>query len=364
MGLIDSIKNSKLVQTFTPKDIEGTFDDGTGKFYIHYNGLPIGTADITADVNEGVERSATVRITAGLLTKDVSIIQEGKVKPEPNIRWVYGINPAPKEAWKQLFPEFYTTYYLPWDPSYNWFDCNKNNPSNSADNPIEDGNLCWAAATSNLIHWWILNNKKYIDMYGDKYKGPDYTYPLDKQQESDIFQLFISTFENEAGKTDEGVNWFIHGKKIITPSMRNPDETAGFFKDVFPEGVLLGANHGGLSKEVFNQVIKEALDNKRSIGIVIGNVQSSHAVVIWGVEFDEEGYISYMYMADNNDRDWYEEYGVGCIRLEIVYVDLPEGGTMTHYKTGFIGSDVTSPVSRLVTLDLGEKYWKQYFGIE
>ena len=26
-------KNSKLVQTFTPKDIEGTFDDGTSKFY-------------------------------------------------------------------------------------------------------------------------------------------------------------------------------------------------------------------------------------------------------------------------------------------------------------------------------------------
>lgn len=47
-------KNSKLSQAFTPKDIEGTFDDGTGKFYIHYNGLPIGTADITADVNEGI----------------------------------------------------------------------------------------------------------------------------------------------------------------------------------------------------------------------------------------------------------------------------------------------------------------------
>ena len=134
-----------------------------------------------------------------------------------------------------------------------------------------------------------------------------------------------------------------------------------FFKDVFPEGVLLGANHGGLSKEVFNQVIKDALDNKRSIGIVIGNVQSSHAVVIWGVEFDEDGYISYMYMADNNDRDWYEEYGVGCIRLEIVYVDLPEGGTMTHYKTGFIGSDVTTPVSRLVTLDLGGEILETIF---
>lgn len=54
MGLIDSIKNSKLVQTFTPKDIEGTFDDGTGKFHIHYNGFPIVTADITADVNEWI----------------------------------------------------------------------------------------------------------------------------------------------------------------------------------------------------------------------------------------------------------------------------------------------------------------------
>lgn len=64
--------------------------------------------------------------------------------------------------------------------------------------------------------------------------------------------------------------------------MDKPENPAGYFKDVFPEGVKLGQNYGGLSKEVFNTVMKDALKNRKGIGFSRGNVRSSHVMTIWG----------------------------------------------------------------------------------
>ena len=128
--------------------------------------------------------------------------------------WVYGITPAPDDAWIQLHPDLYSTYHLPWKKEYGWFDCNKLNPMGVAGG-VPDGNMCWAATVSNLLHWWCEHNRKYIEMYGDRYKGSDYNYPLPKAQESDIFQCFIDSFWNEGGFGDAGINWFIHGLSLI-----------------------------------------------------------------------------------------------------------------------------------------------------
>lgn len=272
--------------------------------------------------------------------------------------WIKGITPAADNDWLQLYPEFYSTLYLPWKPEYGWYDCNKRNPT-ADPGGIPDGNQCWAAAASNLMHWWIAQNTEYVRQYG--YTGPDYTYPLPKPQESDIFQEFTDSFIDKAGYTDAGINWFIHGIKPDAPQMQYPANPGGYFKDVFPEGTKLASNYTGLSKKRFNDVIKDALNNGMGLGISIGDVRNSHAVTIWGVEFDEQGDISYIYIADNNDRDTFEKYGVGCIRLEIVYIDLPEGGDITNYRTGYLFSDKSYPVNKLVTVSLGQEYWKKYF---
>lgn len=274
--------------------------------------------------------------------------------------WVYGINPPEDNAWKQLYPDLYSTYYLAWNPSYGWYDCNKLNPSARPEG-IPDGMMCWAASGSSMIHWWFDQNKTYIDMYGEKYKGPSYNYPQPKRQESDIFQCFIDAFADEAGYTDAGLNWFIHGEIPTAPARDYPYNDAGYFKDVFPPGVKLGKNIGGLSKERFNSTIKEALTNKKAIALSKGPVHSSHILTVWGAEFDENGDVSYIYLADNNDRDQFETWGVGCIRNQIIYETYPEGGTYTCYTTGFIGSIKPIVINRLFTLDLGETYWKQYF---
>ena len=57
--------------------------------------------------------------------------------------------------------------YLTWKEGFGWFHCNK------TFNYDGDRNMCWAAAASNLIHWWMAQNKKYIDAYDEKY-GSEY----------------------------------------------------------------------------------------------------------------------------------------------------------------------------------------------
>ena len=275
--------------------------------------------------------------------------------------WVYGIKPPEDKEWMQLYPDLYGIYYLQWKPEYGWYDCNKRNPTASPDG-VPDGMLCWAATASNLMHWWIAQNKEYIDLYGDRYKGPNYDYPLNKPQESDIFQCFIDSFYDKAGYGDAGVNWFLHGIEPSIPLLRSPKNAAGYFKDVFPGNVQLAKGTNGLSREVFTETIKDALSNKKGLGLTLGTVRSGHAVTMWGAEFNDEGFVSYIYVADNNDRDQYGPYNVGCLRLRIVYVTLPGSTTTTtHYSNDYVGSeDYTTPVSRLFTVSLGQEYWKEY----
>ena len=284
--------------------------------------------------------------------------------------WVYGIQAPEESAWRRLFPTINYTLYLSWKEEYGWYDVNKRNPSDLAGGIAEDGQMCWAAASSNLLHWWIDRNKNYIEQYvaQGKYLGPDYQYnaanaKTEDKQESQIFQAYLNSFINRAGYIDEGVNWFIHGIKPSAPTMTNPINNAGYFKDIFPDGVKLCKNIAGLGKETFNNAIKDALLNKKGIGVSIGPVRKSHAINVWGVEFDENGDISYIYLSDNNDRDQYIFWGYGCTRHKIVYATMPEGGTITGYKSGELDEPEDSyiPFNRLVTLDLGTEYFEAYF---
>lgn len=285
--------------------------------------------------------------------------------------WVYGITPPEDLAWKQFWPDFYSTLYLTWKKEYGWYDVNKRNAINNPDG-IPDGMLCWAASATNLIHWWMGRNKVYIDKYIQlgKYNGPEYDYIYEnalteKKQESEIFQSFLDSFDNEAGYIDDGINWFIHGIKPSMPSMRYPINNAGYFKDVFPEGLKLSTNIAGMGKETFNKTIKDALLNNKAIGFNSGKVRNSHAMTIWGAEFDENGDVSYIYFVDNNDRDDFINNRYGCIRNKIVYYSMPEGGLMAGYNTGYLENgkptEVYKEINRLYTLDLGTEYWEEYF---
>lgn len=284
--------------------------------------------------------------------------------------WVYGINSPEEGAWRQIFSN-YSTYYLSLKEEYGWYDVNKRYTSDAPDK-FPDGMMCWAASASNLLHWWMDRNEEYIDKYIKlgKYKGPDCKYNFvnaktQTEQESQIFQTFMDSFEDEAGNIDDGINWFIHGVKPRLPAMDLPANYAGYFKDVFPDGVKLAANIAGMGKETFNKAIKDALLNNKGIGFNSGTVKNTHAMTIWGVEFDENGDVSYIYFVDNNDRNDYLNNDFGCIRNKIVYTQMPEGGYMVGHHTGFMVDGELygnpKPINRLYTLELGTEYWKDYF---
>lgn len=315
--------------------------------------------DMQTDGNDLDRFEAGKQITVKLSLKESTDTKWANKKV-----WVYGITPPDESEWKQLYPEFYSTYYLPWKKSYGWYDCNKMNPTARPEG-IPDGMMCWAASGASILHWWFDQNKQYIDMYD--YKGPDYHWhdsqPSVPKQESDIFQCFIDSFADEAGYPDAGLNWFIHGIIPTLPALEYPYNQGGYFKDVFPSTVKLSQNFGGLGKERFNEIIKDALANKKAISMAKGNVREGHILTIWGAEFDENGDVPYIYMADNNDRDQFEQWGVGCIRLQIAYMKYPEGATYTCYLSGFIPNNKPIVINRLITLELGETYWKQYFGL-
>lgn len=318
----------------------------------------------------GEIRTQTLTFTSTDNPEDVSTLTVSQ-KPiddpaifSKNSTWWYGIESPDPSGWKRCYPDFYTNYYLTFTSGEkNLWDVNKENPT-AAEGGVKDGMMCWACAASDLLHWWIHNNLEYVKQYD--YKGPDYEWHPDQSQESDIFSLFRDTFEDEAGYTDSGLNWFIHGTPISSPSqMPGVNNPGGFFKDVFPEGVKLGKNVAGNGKDVFNNTIKDAIATNKAIGITIGEVRKSHAVVIWGVEFDENDTVSHIYLADNNDRDGFEAFGYGCLRLKMKYVESPEGAIIIGFDSGFIGGpDTYKPISRLITLDLGTEYWKEYLGIK
>lgn len=283
--------------------------------------------------------------------------------------WVYGITaPVWEEGsteWKQIFTPYYLCYYMAMKEEYGLFDCNKTDPTN-ADNV--DGNMCWAAADSNLLHWWFAQNMTYIKRYGDRYKGPNYEYPLPKAQESDIFQCFIDSFVNKGGFGEPGLNWFINGDIPSSPARTLPYNDAGYFKEVFGD-VRLGKDYSGMGVTSFNTTIKEALANHRAIAISTGTITSGHLMTVWGAEFDEKGLVSYLYMSDNNDRDIAESDGIGVQRFPIQYGEYDDGfGTYVGYLTGYDGDgdgqiDTGKPINikRLTTLDLGREQWEEFF---
>ncbi|BDW74310.1 hypothetical protein BFINE_01050 [Bacteroides finegoldii DSM 17565] len=57
---------------------------------------------------------------------------------------------------------------LKWNKAYGWFDCNKKDVW--GEQPNSDNNLCWAASVSNIIYWWLEQNKEYVNRFG--YDGP------------------------------------------------------------------------------------------------------------------------------------------------------------------------------------------------
>lgn len=298
-----------------------------------------------ASLNPGMESLLTLNLRAQT--------PEPEPEPEPDIDWanrkvwVYGVTspvfdpekaPIISPASDKYTPgewyvertisgenDYIDTYQLPWVEGCGWYDCNK---TYEWDVNADDDYMCWAAASSNVLHWWLEHNAAYVEAYDQKYGETEYykKYPRPSARfeplpyKSEIFKLFIDTFNNHGA--GEGVHWFINGSSGYgTSGIDNPAmyDFKGYFKEVFPLSANLYDFQQGMSKEKFNQVLKEALTNRCAIAFITSNSSGSHNMTIWGAEFDEQGYVSYVYYVDNNPMGDPDPGGAVCLRRDITY---------------------------------------------
>lgn len=245
----------------------------------------------------------------------------------------------PQGKWFYVFPDNKSTRYLSWQQDYGWYDCDKYNPEKGGVRPgPDDSRMCWAASASNGLYWWMYHNRDYIELYekeygADKdtmiYQRPSYKF-TGELDDDEIFRFFRKTCRNEGNHPAFGISWFVSGYAGEKGSIPYLTEDAayrfkGFFNRVFGKDDKIAWVEDPLTKEKFNQVIKDAFRNNRLLTFSVYGTYS-HAMTIWGAEFDEQGTVSAIYYVDNNDYYNFEVTGSStpyqhhrCIRNIVRY---------------------------------------------
>ncbi|WP_290541370.1 IdeS/Mac family cysteine endopeptidase [Alistipes sp.] len=270
--------------------------------------------------------------------------------------WTYGINHPSVDQWGYTMTNPYEERGLKWDTSYGWYDCNKRYPNGGAGN--NDSNLCWAASCSNMLYWWLDQNKHYIDRYG-KYAGPtEYVNSLD----CEIFELYKKNFPNTGNDVSAALSWFLTGKYGMTEK-----EGAGFFREVF--GPIHVARITRFSERSFPDELKKAFSEKSVLECTIKypNQQLVHAISLWGADFDASGDVSAIYITENNDRDLaeqneYEDYkGRKITQAGMIRKRVQKKADGSYYMESSIPGNFTFRIEELNILGLMEDKWEAYF---
>ena len=260
--------------------------------------------------------------------------------------------------------------YLNWQKDFLWYDCDKDDPDDSGSRPgYRDSNMCWAAGASNLLHWWTRLNEPYIKAYDAKYSSnpwPSYPRPSFGFSDTDgsgIFDFFRDISRNRGGSDAVGVNWFICGTPgISSPDPDIDDNFGGYFTEIFDNIDVAVKPKDSMNKESLSRIIKGALENKQGLGFVQSNLSKgvTHVMTIWGVEFDDAGYVSALYYVDNNDHYNFEVKGGAnkfqhhrLIRQEIKYRD-------GLWKV-MMGNSSVHAISSITVVDLKRDVWQKEF---
>lgn len=336
----------------------------------------------TVDYNNNKSDGISVKLNSSVTEPDPEPDQPSTTPvPEPDFskyknqtHWFYGIKgplPSSSEWSRPEDKDWVWTLY--WKEDYGWYDVNKTSSIDKELNlPVAaDVNLCWAATSANILHWWFTLNaeniKKYDELNPDKAKNrPSSLYPQQGTkklggsiyQESEIFQYYIDHFEDDAGRGDDGVNWFISGSIPTAPAMTKYSG-GGFFADVFPKGKYVATYKQGLSKRIFTEIFIDAIENHKAIGLS-AKTGMNHLMTVWGAEFDENGYVSAIYLADNNVPQTSKPYDKQLTRRLIRYNSYEEY-TGTYTEMSAFGTTSYSAVVSIVIVDLGTKQWEEYF---
>ena len=199
-----------------------------------------------------------------------------------------------------------------------YYDTNK---ARNGQNQDVDRNLCFATTASNVLHWYLQENKEkiqdYIDQHGDvvrrvgqkNYSLQDFLNQSDPDQwNSQIFDYFklIYGHRENGFKTGPLVDLFINGytpEKLVNSEedFKTMDERGGFLYGVL--GKKLQSDITGSFHFTFSTDVKERLSTGHALCISYSFGKYSHVVSLWGADFDESGNLAGVYVTDSDDQD-------------------------------------------------------------
>lgn len=297
--------------------------------------------------------------------------EDGEIR---TIIWVKGINGPVMGEGGDFHKEItqggkntYVMYTVPYSSGDGWYDVNK---TRSGGNTDIDKNLCFAAVSSNMLHWWFDQNIENVDRYIEKNgdiiranrKLSDLKTSFESPENSKIFELYKVLYGyNERGfYSDLLMDLFING---YTPNLKGgtniesddliPNNNGGFFYDVFKGEKLTDRTYGG-NYESLSNLLKEILGNGGIVGLshkVFS--KSNHIVTLWGAEYDLNGKLKAVYISDSDDQ---YERNVGMKRYEIRNV-----GGIAKISTNETDKSAGAEVGYLHILYQGTNRWNNYF---
>ncbi|HEM6534110.1 TPA: IdeS/Mac family cysteine endopeptidase [Streptococcus suis] len=289
------------------------------------------------------------------------------------IIWAHGITPPAMEQSGGFVKEKYgdyLNYTAPFEAGKGYYDTNK-----SLNASFIDLNLCFAAVSSNMVHWWLEQNSSYVERYlkekngtvnvGENYAITDlrrYIDSFQNQQNSRVFDMFKTYYgyRTNGFVSDALVDLFINGYKPkvqggvnLEDSQLVPDSRGGFFYDVFKEKKLTNRIFSG-SYERFGEDVRTVLESKGLLGLTYRTLgYATHIVTVWGAEYDNQGKIRAVYITDSDDQ----QEQIGLKRMGITRDASGNPRLNNHVKNNSAGA----LLDYVHTIRLGQDLWEEYF---
>ncbi|CYX24014.1 IdeS/Mac family cysteine endopeptidase [Streptococcus suis] len=289
------------------------------------------------------------------------------------IIWAHGITPPAMGQSGGFVKEKYgdyLNYTAPFEAGKGYYDTNK-----SLNASFIDLNLCFAAVSSNMVHWWLEQNSSYVERYlkeknstvnvGENYAITDLRRYIDSfqdQQNSRVFDMFKTYYgyRTNGFVSDALVDLFINGYKPkvqggvnLEDSQLVPDSRGGFFYDVFKEKKLTNRIFSG-SYERFGEDVRTVLESKGLLGLTYRTLgYATHIVTVWGAEYDNQGKIRAVYITDSDDQ----QEQIGLKRMGITRDASGNPRLNNHVKNNSAGA----LLDYVHTIRLGQDLWEEYF---
>ncbi|MDG3324647.1 IdeS family IgM protease [Streptococcus suis] len=289
------------------------------------------------------------------------------------IIWAHGITPPAMEQSGGFVKEKYgdyLNYTAPFEAGKGYYDTNK-----SLNASFIDLNLCFAAVSSNMVHWWLEQNSSYVERYLKEKKGTvnveenyaitdlrRYINSFQNQQNSRVFDMFKTYYgyRTNGFVSDALVDLFINGYKPkaqggvnLEDSQLVPDSRGGFFYGVFKEKKLTNRIFSG-SYERFGEDVRTVLESKGLLGLTYRTLgYATHIVTVWGAEYDNQGKIKAVYITDSDDQ----QEQIGLKRMGITRDASGNPRLNNHMKNNSAGA----LLDYVHTIRLGQDLWEEYF---